>query len=47
MENIFITPHVSGYVEDNSRLVEIFAKNYQKFHAGEELDYLIDFERGF
>lgn len=47
IENVFITPHVSWYVEDNARLVEIFANNYKKFHAGEQLDYLIDFERGF
>lgn len=47
MENVYISTHVSGYVEDNSRLVEIFVNNYKKFHAGEQLDYLIDFERGF
>lgn len=47
LENVFITPHVSGYVEDNARLIEIFTNNYKKFHAGEELDYLIDFKRGF
>lgn len=47
MENIFISTHVAGYVEDNARLVEIFANNYKKFHAGKDLDYVIDFERGF
>lgn len=47
LENVFVTSHVSWYVEDNARLVEIFANNYKKFHAGEELDYLIDFEKGF
>lgn len=47
LENVYVTPHVSGYVEDNSRLIEIFANNYKKFHAGEPLDYVIDFKRGF
>ena len=47
LENVFITPHVSGMVEDNSRLIEIFTRNYKKFHAWEPLDYQVSFERWF
>ena len=45
-ENVYITPHVSGYVQTDTAF-EIFASNYQKFCAGEPLDYQIDFQKGY
>lgn len=31
LENVYITPHVSGYVEDNSKIIDTFAQNYKRY----------------
>lgn len=46
MENIFITPHVSGYIMTN-RFAEIFKENYKRFIKGDELMYAVDLEKGY
>lgn len=46
MENVLITPHVSGYIMTD-RFKEIFQENYRRFLAGEELQYLVDLEKGY
>ena len=47
LDNIIITPHVSWYIENSDRIVEIFWDNYKKFVKWEPLDYIIDFKRGY
>jgi phosphoglycerate dehydrogenase-like enzyme len=44
--NLYITPHVSGY-SISQEIFRIFAENYRRFVAGEELRYLVDFRRGY
>jgi phosphoglycerate dehydrogenase-like enzyme len=46
MGNVYITPHVSGHVITDIAF-EIFTKNYQKFRNGDELDYKINFNKGY
>lgn len=46
IENLYITPHVSGY-QINDRIFEIFADNYQRFIKGEKLKFEVDFEKGY
>jgi len=46
MPNVYITPHVSGYTVTD-RIFDIFEENYRRFVAGEELQYLVNFERGY
>ena len=45
-ENIYITPHVSGY-QINERIFEIFKENYSRFINGGELAYQVDFAKGY
>jgi len=45
-KNIYITPHVSGYIRSN-KIFEIFAENYKRFVKGKELLYKVDFEKGY
>ena len=45
-EDIYVTPHMSGnFVSD--ALIDIFAENYRRFCAGEDLQYVIDLEKGY
>jgi len=44
--NLYLTPHVSGY-SISKEIFRIFAENYRRFVAGEELRYLVDFKRGY
>lgn len=44
--NLYITPHVSGY-SISKQIFRIFAENYRRFVAGEELMNLVDFSRGY
>ncbi len=46
VENLYITPHMSGYIF-TEREFEIFAENYRRFCAGEELMYRVDFAKGY
>ena len=46
VENLYITPHMSGYIF-TEREFEIFAENYRRFCAGEELMYRVDFTKGY
>lgn len=48
MENVIITPHSSGFSEaTDRRRFECFARLLEKFLAGEQLDYRVDFSRGY
>lgn len=44
--NLFITPHVSGYVT-NERIFEIFAQNYDLYRQQKPLFYQVDFAKGY
>lgn len=46
-KNCIVTPHISGYSSSFDDYIHIFADNYKKFVAGEELDYLIDFTKWY
>lgn len=46
LENAYLTPHVSGYVVSD-KIFEIFSENYRRFLAGKELQYRIDFAKGY
>jgi phosphoglycerate dehydrogenase-like enzyme len=45
-ENILVTPHMSGYIVSDKEF-EIFAENYRRFCAGEELMFTVDFSKGY
>lgn len=47
VENIIITPHISWYISNNDRIIEIFCENYKKYNSWKELDYVIDFEKWY
>ena len=44
--NLYLTPHMAGYIF-NDRELEIFAENYRRFCAGEDLMYRVDFAKGY
>jgi phosphoglycerate dehydrogenase-like enzyme len=44
--NLYLTPHVSGY-SISQEIFRIFADNYRRFMAGNQLRYLVDFKRGY
>ena len=46
VENLDITPHMAGYIFTD-REFEIFAENYRRFCAGEELMYRVNFAKGY
>ncbi|MDF1515846.1 MAG: hydroxyacid dehydrogenase [Anaerolineae bacterium] len=46
MDNVFITPHVSGHTtESRSRLVEEIARDMERFFAGKQLQYAVSWDR--
>ena len=45
-ENIVVTPHMAGYADAES-VVALFADNYHRFRAGEEMKYRVDFAKGY
>ncbi len=50
LDNLIITPHVSGYYHlpaTFERIVDIAAGNLKRYLAGEELKNLVDFETGY
>ena len=48
LDNVIITPHVSGMAPDyESRVVDIFIDNYQYFVAGKRMPTEVDFQRGY
>lgn len=46
LDNVYITPHQAA-VSFPIDVVKIFVQNYQHFHQGQTLDYLIDFQKGY
>ena len=46
LPNCIVTPHVSGFMTSD-RVFSIFQDNYQRFLAGEELLYRVDFTKGY
>ncbi len=48
MDNVILTPHISGEVEDyNDRVVAVFKENLGRYLAGEALLNVVDAERGY
>jgi len=50
IENIFITPHVSGFFHlqaTHDRIIEIAADNLERYLRGDKLRNVIDFESGY
>ena len=47
MENLIITPHISGYSYNNCKIIKIFWQNYNKFISWKKLKYQIDFEKWY
>lgn len=47
LENVYITPHISWYVEDNSKIVYTFAENYKRYISGKDLVHTIDFTKWY
>jgi phosphoglycerate dehydrogenase-like enzyme len=48
MNNVFITPHVSGTTENTwDREEELMAENLKRWFAGSELLNLVDLSRGY
>ncbi|WP_435103613.1 D-2-hydroxyacid dehydrogenase [Arhodomonas sp. AD133] len=46
LDNCYVTPHVAAesFPED---IADIFRHNYARYQTGKELDYVIDFKRGY
>jgi phosphoglycerate dehydrogenase-like enzyme len=48
LENIIITPHLSGDLKDYpERVIEIFSKNLLRWQAGKPLNHVVDLARGY
>jgi len=47
LENVYITPHISWYVEDNTQMVEVFAWNYERYRQWKWLLHTIDFNKWY
>jgi len=47
LENVYITPHISGNMSNISSLWEIFTENYKRYTNGDELIHTIDFNKGY
>lgn len=47
LENVYITPHISWYVEDNTKIVEVFASNYERYREWKNLLHTIDFTKWY
>jgi len=47
LDNVYITPHVSWYVEDNSKIISTFSENYKRYVSGQELINTIDFNKWY
>ena len=48
MDNVILTPHISGEVEDyNDRVVAVFKENLGRYLAGDALLNVVDAERGY
>lgn len=47
LENVFITPHISGNMSNIKSLLDIFTENYNRYYSGEELLYKIDFTKWY
>lgn len=46
VQNLHITPHMAGYIFTDTEFA-IFKENYRRFCAGETLQYLVDFGKGY
>jgi phosphoglycerate dehydrogenase-like enzyme len=48
MENVILTPHVSGFTPHyDERATDIFAENLRRYLAGEPLLNLVDRQEGY
>ena len=44
--NVVVSPHVSGLTQA-SDVPKVFLSNYERYVAGESLDYLVDWDKGY
>lgn len=47
LENVYITPHISWYDENNEPILKIFCENYERFVQWKKLLHTIDFNKGY
>lgn len=47
LENVFVTPHISGYDDNNEPILEILKENYHRFSQNQELLHQIDFTKWY
>jgi phosphoglycerate dehydrogenase-like enzyme len=47
LDNIIITPHISWYIVDITKIINVFWDNYKKFINWEKVDYRIDFKKWY
>ncbi|SFN92351.1 D-isomer specific 2-hydroxyacid dehydrogenase, NAD binding domain [Bradyrhizobium sp. Rc3b] len=48
MPNVIVTPHVAGWLSDyNTRVLEIFSDNLQRFLEKKPLRNVVDLKRGY
>eukprot|EP01117_Protostelium_nocturnum_P018916 TRINITY_DN8020_c0_g1_i1.p1 TRINITY_DN8020_c0_g1~~TRINITY_DN8020_c0_g1_i1.p1 ORF type:complete len:343 (-),score=86.73 TRINITY_DN8020_c0_g1_i1:6-1034(-) len=45
-ENVYITPHISG-VSLSADIAKVFVKNLEKYASGNQLDHVVDWEKGY
>ena len=45
-KNLQVTPHIAA-MSHPLLIVPVFVENYRRFRAGDELNYVIDFDRGY
>lgn len=47
LDNMYVTPHISWYVENNSKILSTFAENYKKYISWKDLVNIVDFNKGY
>jgi phosphoglycerate dehydrogenase-like enzyme len=46
-KNLYITPHISGYTNDFDTIISAFTDNYHLFIDGQQLNNIIDLNKGY
>jgi len=44
---VTLTPHIAGLQVDDADFLKFFLSNYDKFLKGEQLDYIVDWDKGY
>jgi len=47
MDNVFVTPHISGNTESGDEIINIFKDNYNRYISNKELKHQIDFNKWY